>query len=124
MLYFEVSMNLEIIYGTPSTTLSWPSTLPQAFLLNGFNLAPTNSAIKSDTDSGPSYQRPRFSVSMDTLKGSMAMSKDQVSLFWTFYNTTLMMGALQFTMSHPFSGVTLTFQFDTSQPPQVVSMNV
>jgi len=123
-MVYRVAMNLEVLYGATSAVASWPSTLPSKFLINGFSITPKSTAIRSDNDSGPSYQRPRFTTQMDIMVGSMAMDDTQILAFWTFYNTTLVRGALQFSMVHPVSGVTVTMQFDVSQPPQITSIFV
>ncbi len=116
---YQIVMKLEILHGAAAASNSWPGDLPGAFQRRGFSITPASNAVRSEVDAGPVFQRPRYSVAVDIMMGAVVVDEDGLTAFWTFYQTTLMGGALRFNHDHPISGEEEVFQFDITEPPSV-----
>lgn len=80
------------------TNIDWLPTLPQQFLINGYDEAPPRFKIRTEMDAAIAKQRPRFSTGAKQVTGQMVMTNSQYDLFIDFYENSLMMGSLEFNM--------------------------
>jgi len=102
---------------------TWPSDLPQQLLLNGASLAEGDGLVEYDPDIGPSITRRGTTAVMRPLVGTMICSSAQISSFRTFFNTTIMGGALAFTFPDPLGGAALLVKFSKKGGmPQIVPL--
>lgn len=79
----------------------WHIDLPQELLLDGYNEALPDGTIKSDMDAGPSKVRRRFTATVTPISGAIIVTASQLATFKTFFNTTLLKGALRFNWTEP-----------------------
>lgn len=83
------------------TIPAWDSRLPQKMELEGYEGSLAETTIKSDPDIGPSKVRGRFTAGVKPIVGVVIMTATQFSTFETFYNSTLLGGALRFSWTEP-----------------------
>jgi len=112
-----------ILGGAATPANTWPGTLPAHFNLEGFSLTPKINAIQTTVDSGPVYQRPKSTGSIDLVTASNIMTLEELAIFWTFYQTALVQGSLPFIKVHPITKVNAVMQFDVTKPPTVVMLS-
>lgn len=74
-------------------------------------------------DSGPSYQRQRYTAAPERFSGRIWVDYTQYATFRDFWVTTLAHGSLSFDWVHPMTNAAATVQFDVSQPPQVSAIS-
>lgn len=86
------------------TTPAWPSTLPQAFLKDGFQHQLGDGRLRSPTDTGPGKERRRFSAVVDLVTARALMDDDQWDAFLDFIKTDIGGGTLAFTAPPPWGG--------------------
>lgn len=103
---------------------TWPDTLPQYFTVDGFSNQLPTGAIRVEMDSGPVFQRQRYTASVEPIQCSIELTKDQYQIFKDFYIVALAQGTLPFNCTHPITKETVEMQFDVSSPPKIsVSQN-
>lgn len=78
------------------TGTEWPDTLPQAFLLNSYSATRPSTLLKSQPEAGPAIHRRRFTAAVMPFSGTMMMTTAQKIAFYTFYDETLLGGAVAF----------------------------
>jgi len=78
-------------------TPAWPSSLPQKFNADGFQMGMGDGRLRSETDTGPGKMRQRFSAVMKPMSGQMMMDDDQLVAFRDFLDDDLEGGTLAFT---------------------------
>ena len=78
------------------SALTWPATLPQDFLIDGYTEEPAKTKIRTNMDASVAKQRNRFTTAADSMSGRMIMTLEQYAQFKDFYVTTLKNGALEF----------------------------
>lgn len=98
---------------------TWPSSLPQDLLIQGFDMQMPEGSIRQDMDAGPAYQRNRFTAAPEPFRGELILTKSQYSTFRDFWKNTISYGALKFDWKHPITGNSAEVQFDISSPPTV-----
>ena len=101
---------------------SWPATLPQYPIMQGYQENPADTIIRTKMDQGPDKVRRRTTANTVNFKVSYIMTDAQVATFDTFYNATISGGADKFTMPHPRTGVS-SDNFRISSIPQYASIN-
>lgn len=101
----------------------WDSTLPQAFQIDGYSETWPNEVVRSAMDVGPDKIRRR-GPAIVTIVGSMIMTQTQVGTLKTFFETTLVGGALPFdwTTYRAEGSVTRTYRF--TKPPKFTAVQV
>ena len=75
----------------------WPSTIPQAFVLNSYVEKGANNLIKSDNSAGPAKMRRKTTANIRQVSGDMMMDATQLATFRTFLTSSIGYGALPFT---------------------------
>jgi hypothetical protein len=110
----------------------WPSNIPSSPLLSSYDeREDEDNLLRTEMEIGPAKVRPQQSSSIPKLSFDIMMTSAEVSLFKTFYRTTLSNGSLPFDFLHPQENVTLTFRFmppypryKTASDQYLVAMNV
>ena len=83
------------------TIPSWDSSLPSKLEQDDYAGSFAETTIKSDPDMGPSKVRGRFTAGIKPISGVIIMSSAQFAIFETFYESTLLNGALRFVWTKP-----------------------
>lgn len=103
---------------------TWPPSLPQTPLQDGFKEEFENNIITTQMDQGPAKVRRRFTAGVQKYDVTFLMSSSQLSTFETFFNDTISQGATSFTFPIPRTGVNDTFRLDmTKGPPQIAPLS-
>jgi hypothetical protein len=100
---------------------TWPNTLPVAPLLEDFHELPSETAIRTDMDTGPAKLRQRTTAAVSVLQVSYLLSKAQTATLDSFYTATLFGGTGAFTTTHPRTGATVSCRF--ASPPEYAAVN-
>jgi len=95
---------------------TWPATLPQRPLVNGFSETPQSNVIRSSMATGPAKQRRRFTAKIINYDMVFHMTAAQKATLDTFYETTLSDGITPFDFTHPISGATVSLRFMEDPP--------
>lgn len=101
---------------------TWPATLPQTPLLNGYENTPQNSVLRSEFD-GYTKQRNRFTAVLNDVSESYFLTQTQYDTFKTFFESTLKNGAEEFTKQNPESGVDELYRFVEPYSPSRVGLS-
>ena len=78
---------------------TWPSSLPQSFLLSGYSEGMGDGRIKSNTDTGPAKIRRRSTAIPEPVTGQLLLSQSQKQTLKSFILETLLGGTLPFRLS-------------------------
>lgn len=97
-------------------SITWPATLPQKFLVDGYSEAPPDNSIRHDPDEGAALARKKYTAAVGKLSGKMSMTSDQVEILDEFFRTYG--GFTEFVFPKPRSGAALTCRMKA--PPQYV----
>ncbi len=97
---------------------SWPVTLPQTPLVEGFSRSRQDARLRTSMDAGPDKVRRRYTAVPENLTCVFVMTDSQLDIFDVFYVDTLLGGALTFTWTHPMTGVSVTCR--VKDEPQTV----
>lgn len=95
---------------------TWPTTLPQYVLEQGYSENVPDQTVESQVDTGPAKVRRRFTVNYRPVKATIRCEPSQVSTFETFYYTTLKGGVLSFDWVHPRTRVACVMRFRKPVP--------
>lgn len=92
---------------------TWPLTLPQYMMLDGFSYTAPRTTLGSANDTGPPSTRRRSTVGYGVMSGSWAMlNVVQRDTFMVFHEVEVAGGAIPFTLPHPFLNKTISALFD------------
>lgn len=94
---------------------TWPLTLPQSPLLEGYRETPHDSTIRSPMDVGPSKFRRRSTVEGADIATAFVLTSSQVADLDTFYDSTLSRGVDAFDWTDPRLGTSESYRF-TARP--------
>lgn len=97
---------------------TWPATVPDDFLWEGYRETPPNNVIRTSMDVGPDKIRRRSTAAVSSISCKMVLTKTQLGYFDTFYNTTLVNGSLTFDLTHPRTGSSKEMRFQN--PPEYI----
>lgn len=95
---------------------TWPTTLPQDALRQGYSESPPAGLIRSQPDIGPAKVRRRTTAAVRPVSVTASMTAAQVAIFETFFVTTLKHGSLSFDWINPRTKAATTFRF--TEAPQ------
>ncbi|KQZ31576.1 hypothetical protein ASD50_15005 [Mesorhizobium sp. Root552] len=95
---------------------SWPLTLPQYVLTEGYGSAFGDGRLRSQPDIGPPKVRSRSSAMPEPLQGKVVMTTDQLASLRTFITTTLLKGTQPFTFPDPVTGDPILVRFGDRLP--------
>ncbi len=96
---------------------TWPITLPQFALREGYAEGFKSTVIRSATDSGRTKRRQRFINGPEDLNVTMPMNDAELLIFKAFYEDELGNGALSFTYPHPRLSTNVTVAFKEDPEP-------
>lgn len=100
---------------------TWPASLPQSPLQQGYEEGFKNTFIRSESESGFAKRRRRFTTSPKKLNTSFLLTGAQVTTFESFFDTDLEGGALSFTFTNPrTSGIVTVALVETPEPVTAV----
>ena len=89
----------------------WPPTLPQSQFLELQYQIQGGAVIRTGTDSGPAFTRPRYTSAPKNVQVPIVFSNEQFATFNTFYETSLVMGSLAFGWEDPRDDSLVDFRF-------------
>ncbi len=75
---------------------TWPSTLPQEFMEDGYSESPPDNLIRTQTDTGPGKIRKRSTAASRKIQGQLLFTAAQKTIFESFFETTIGYGSLAF----------------------------
>lgn len=96
---------------------SWPGTLPDFVLRNGYREGFKKMMQRTQMDSGFAKRRRRFTDAPEQRVWPVEMTSDQLDLFRTFFETDLEGGALSFDRTDPRTGDTKDYAFTKAPDP-------
>lgn len=94
---------------------TWPASLPQRPLQDGYSEELENVVISSGVDIGPAKKRRRTSAGVVKFSLSFLMTSTQLATFKTFFETDISYGAVKFTFPDPASQVSSDFRIDLGE---------
>ena len=80
---------------------TWPVTLPQTLLMDGYGEAAPNVLLRSQMEIGPAKVRRRSSAGIRPVKGYLILTLEELEIFKAFHHDDLEDGALRFTWVEP-----------------------
>lgn len=89
----------------------WPTTLPQALLLSGYGQKAADVILRTSMDTGPAKARRRASAGVEPVEGKLIVTAIELGYLRTFYDTTLLNGALRFSWKDPVTGTSEELRF-------------
>jgi hypothetical protein len=96
---------------------TWPTTLPQRFLMNGFQHALGDNRAVFRPQSGAPVVRRVSSYRQDPIQGQMRVTDSQLATFRSFYSTDCSDGTTPFTWVDPETGAAQLMRFGTGGTP-------
>lgn len=94
--------------------VTWPTTLPQKPLADGYTSKRVGGYIQQQMDDGPPYQRPT-GTSYEVVTCTYMLTWAQKAILDAFYQTDIANGTQRFTWPHPVSEANVTAMLDNSQ---------
>ncbi|MBX4884046.1 hypothetical protein HJA90_10670 [Rhizobium bangladeshense] len=104
------------------TVPSWPATLPQAFLKDGYSEEEADNLLASNVSVGPAKVRRRTTSDVYPITGSMMMSEAQRQIFRSFVQADTKDRAIAFTFPDPHGGSALLVRM--RQPPSYAAIGI
>lgn len=96
---------------------TWPSTLPLAPQLEGYEETPQPNVVRTPVDAGRARQRRRYTSVGAILSTTFLFTHAQEDTFKAFYKDTLQNGAEEFNWYHPVSKESIVARFVGDNPP-------
>lgn len=98
---------------------TWPASLPQELNIDSVEGELPTGAVRADTDSGPAFQRQRFTAAPEPFTGVIWIDGTQYATLLSFWRDTLAHGALAFDWKHPITEASAELQFQVGSPPRI-----
>lgn len=95
---------------------TWPASLPQFVLEQGYSESLPEQTVETPMDAGPAKIRRRFTAQVSKFQLTVACDQTQAATFDGFYLTTLQGGSLSFDWVHPVTRVAEVFRFRKPAP--------
>lgn len=90
---------------------TWPASLPQRVLLDGYAEGAADNVLRFETDYGPPKRRRRSTREVRTFPAALVLTTAQVATLDTFYTSTL--GQVDaFDWVHPRTLAAASFKFE------------
>jgi hypothetical protein len=96
---------------------TWPSALPNDPLKQAYEETFQDQTLRTKMDAGPDKVRRRFTAGARYFRMPLRLTKDQVEIYLTFWETTLSAGSLPFDWTHPRTKGAAEFMF--MGPPKI-----
>lgn len=100
---------------------SWPATLPQFVLVDGFRWSAKPNVVSFGTEVGAGKVRRRSTSRTAQLTPSIAVTTAQLADFRTFFQGDLKDGALSFDWVDPTTQAAASLRFDPTGTPYTVA---
>ena len=100
---------------------SWPATLPQSPLTEGFTETAPATVLRTEMDQGPAKIRQKTTAGVRRLGLGFILSKAQTAILDAFFTADAKGGAVAFDFPHPRTGTTLSCRF--TEPPRYQALN-
>lgn len=95
---------------------TWPASLPQNMLMDGYSHSAANNILRTNMDAGPAKQRRRFTSGPQPVTGKIFVNDTELETFKDWYVDDLLEGALRFDWVDQDDGTTAVEYRFTSQP--------
>ena len=95
---------------------TWPTSLPQYVLEEGFSERIQDQNIETPMDVGLAKVRRRFTKTLRTLSCTLQLTAAQRTDFETFWGVTCAGGSLPFTWKNPITQATVSMRFRSPAP--------
>lgn len=103
---------------------TWPTSLPQTPLQEGFSEELPRVTITTPMDAGPAKVRRRFTAGVTKYTMEFDLTTAQRATFITFFETTTLGGSIKFDFPDPVTGSVTDFRFDQAKgTPQIKSLS-
>lgn len=99
---------------------TWPATLPDKVLQEGYDEQLQPIVIRSPMDTGPAKLRRRATAAPRSISGGQRLTAAQVETLDGFYRTDCADGALAFDWKHPRTQAAASLRFVS--PPRYASL--
>jgi phage-related protein len=99
---------------------TWPSSLPDKPLQQGYEEAPGDGRQRTQMDTGPAKVRRRFTATVDEFTARFHLTSTEVDTLDSFWENDLDGGTLRFDWTHPRTGLALQFRFVNRPKRRVV----
>lgn len=96
---------------------SWPIGLPQKVRTDGFQKVPMGTKVASGVSVGPAKVRSRYTKGVYRYSVQFLLDFDQLSIWDSFYETTLANGAMPFLFEDPFTLTQEAFRIAPDNEP-------
>lgn len=100
---------------------TWPATLPQAPLIEGFTETAPITALRTEMDQGPAKTRQKTTAGVARMTLSFILSRSQTQTLDVFFKEGTKGGTISFVFLHPRTSASLSCRF--VQPPRYQSLN-
>ena len=91
---------------------TFPSSLQQKLLVDGFENSYRDAVVRSTVDAGPEKTRLRYSAVPEYVRGRIILKgKDDYNTFISFWKNDLKYGVLPFTWKHPITEQEVNVRF-------------
>lgn len=98
------------------TISTWPPTLPDYVLEQGYSEDLEDQTVESQMDAGLAKVRRRFTARVRRFQLTIQMDAEQAETFEAFFHDTLAGGSLPFDWRHPRTGLSTRFRFRKPVP--------
>jgi hypothetical protein len=95
---------------------TWPATLPQILLIEGYEEKLPDVNLRSAMEVGPAKVRRRVTAAVRPVTGQLIMTLAQIETFKGFYNDDLLGGSLRFGWFDPYDETTMVEMRFTEVP--------
>lgn len=97
-------------------SVSYPSTLPQNMLVNGYGHTAADNVLRSKMDAGPDKTRRRFTSGPEPVRGQIFVTDAQLQIFRDWHKNDLLDGAIRFDWVDQDDGTTAV-EYKFVSPP-------
>lgn len=95
---------------------TWPATLPQTLLVEGYEEKLPDVNLRSAMEVGPAKVRRRVTAAVRPVTGQLIMTLAQIDIFKGFYNDDLLGGSLRFEWVDPYYEIAMVEMRFTEVP--------
>ena len=104
------------------TTPIWPTSLPQAPLVDQWTGGPQRNIVSFQPEIGPSITRRRGSSALSVWEAAFPpFDATQLAAFRSFFEDDLFDGVLAFQWDDPITGTTCLWRFADEEPPYKIT---
>lgn len=95
--------------------MAWPITLPDRFLMDGYDEGPPDLVLRTEMDAGPAKMRRKGTAGVRNIVGQVTMTTAQVAILDSYYLDDLASVGRD-SWTHPRTGAAIEFRF--VRPPR------